>query len=79
MKANFELIKSDNLLKPENKSVTKTQLLSVIIPEEFKENFFIKVEIVDSKYFVLVNSTFDLFFKINSNFFSENILKISKV
>lgn len=53
MKANFELIKSDkSFVKPENNSqVIKTQLLSVIVPEEYKENFFIKVEIVESKYF----------------------------
>jgi len=48
MKANFELIKTDfPVMKTENNEA-KAQFLSVIVPDEFKENFFIKVEIIDS-------------------------------
>ncbi len=60
MKTNFELIKTDTpFFKSENNvHINKTQLLSVIVPEEFKKNFFIKVEIIDSKiilYFLQMN------------------------
>ena len=48
MKTNFELIKTDTpFFKSENNvHINKTQLLSIIVPEEFKKNFFIKVEII---------------------------------
>lgn len=48
MKAYFELIKTDQPYISKSENASKTQFLSVVIPEEFKENFFIKVEIVNS-------------------------------
>lgn len=51
MKANFELIKND-FAGVKTEGTSKSQFLNVIVPEEFKENFFIKVEIVNSELFV---------------------------
>ena len=48
MKATFELIKND---APNQNINQKQQFLSVIVPEEFKDNFYIRVEIVKSKNF----------------------------
>ncbi len=48
MKATFELIKND---APNQNINQKQQFLSVIVPEEFKDNFYIRVEIAKSKNF----------------------------
>lgn len=68
MKANFELIKTDfPVMKIEN-NTSKSQFLSVIVPEEFKENFFIKIEIVNSmKQSKNKASVFDKHFSLFSN------------
>jgi hypothetical protein len=51
MKASFELIKNNLTpmsIKAETIAQRPIQFLSVIIPEEFQENAFIKVQIVNS-------------------------------
>ena len=49
MRAYFELIKTDQPFMIKTENAPKAQFLSVVVPDEFKENFFIKVEIINSK------------------------------
>jgi hypothetical protein len=48
MKTNFELVKNESLsISKENQK--KSQFLSVILPEDFQENAYIRVELINSK------------------------------
>lgn len=72
VKANFELTKTDMpFLKAEPSSTQKSQFLSVIVPDEFQDNFSIRVEIVnsikDEKKNPMFTKSFSMFTYTNSN------------